>query len=144
MCWWGVIGGAVLGAVALVVHTVLPALFSTDPDVRSVLTAALVVVAVAQPPVSGLVFVLDGVLIGAGDNRWLAWAQVGLFVVYLPLVLWVHAATPSLLAGADRVAGQAHAVTVLWWAFVVFMVIRGVVLGWRARTDAWLVTGAAR
>jgi putative MATE family efflux protein len=143
MCWWGVIGGAVLGAVVLSVHTVLPALFSTDPDVRSVLTAALVVVAVAQP-VSGLVFVLDGVLIGAGDNRWLAWAQVALFVVYLPLALWVHAATPSLLAGADRVAGQAHAVTVLWWAFVVFMVIRGIVLGWRARTDAWLVTGAAR
>jgi len=49
-----------------------------------------------------------------------------------------------LLAGTDTVAGQGHAMTVLWLAFVVFMTLRGLALGWRARGDAWLVTGATR
>jgi Na+-driven multidrug efflux pump len=102
-----------------------------------------VVVALSQP-LSGLVFVLDGVLIGAGDGRWLAGAQLAVLVVYLPLVLWVRASQTALLAASDTAAAQAHAVTVLWWAVVAFMLLRGLALGWRARGDAWLVTGAAR
>ena len=44
----------------------------------------LLVAAVAQP-VAGVVFVLDGVLIGAGDGRYLAWGGiVVLAVVSLP------------------------------------------------------------
>jgi hypothetical protein len=49
-----------------------------------------------------------------------------------------------LLAGTDTVTGQGHAMTVLWVAFVVFMTLRGLALGWRARGDAWLVTGSTR
>ncbi len=143
MTWWGVLGGAVLGAVVLALHQVLPPLFTPDPAVQQALAAALVVVALSQP-LSGLVFVLDGVLIGAGDGRWLAGAQLAVLVVYLPLVLWVRASQTALLAGSDTAATQAHAVTVLWWAVVAFMLLRGLALGWRARGDAWLVTGAAR
>ena len=143
MVWWGVWGGAGLGLLVLLVHTVLPDLFTSDPAVRTALSAALVVVALSQP-VAGVVFVLDGVLIGAGDGRWLAVAQVVMLVLYLPIALGVHASADSLLAGADRVAAEAHALTVLWWAFTGFMVIRGILLGWRARGDRWLVTGATR
>ncbi|HET7303850.1 MAG TPA: MATE family efflux transporter [Segeticoccus sp.] len=143
MVRWGVLCGAVLGAGVLALHTLLPRVFSNDPAVQATLAAALLVVALSQP-VSGIVFVLDGVLIGAGDNRWLALAQVGVLVLYLPVVLWVHAATPSLVSGADQVGAWRHAVIVLWLAFVVFMVLRGLALGWRARTDRWLVTGATR
>ena len=143
MTWWGVLGGAVLGAVVLALHQVLPPLFTPDPAVQQALAAALVVVALSQP-LSGLVFVLDGVLIGAGDGRWLAGAQLAVLVVYLPLVLWVRASQTALLAASDTAATQAHAVTVLWWAVVAFMLLRGLALGWRARGDAWLVTGAAR
>jgi putative MATE family efflux protein len=143
MLSWGVIGGGVLGVLLLATHSVLPLLFTSDPAVQSALAAALIVVALAQP-VCGFVFVLDGVLIGAGDGRWLAWAQVGILVLYLPLILTVRAAGPSLLAGVDPVTGQGHALTVLWLAFVAFMAMRGVALGWRARGDAWLVTGATR
>ena len=143
MTWWGVLGGAVLGAVVLALHQVLPPLFTPDPAVQQALAAALVVVALSQP-LSGLVFVLDGVLIGAGDGRWLAGAQLTVLVVYLPLVLWVRASQTALLAGSDTAATQAHAVTMLWWAVVAFMLLRGLALGWRARGDAWLVTGAAR
>ncbi|MHB8274840.1 MAG: MATE family efflux transporter [Dermatophilaceae bacterium] len=143
MLWWGVIGGGVLGILVLSTHSVLPALFTSDPAVQSALAAALIVVALAQP-ISGFVFVLDGVLIGAGDGRWLALAQVGLLGLYLPLILTVRGAESSLLAGPDLVAAQGHALTVLWLTFVVFMSMRGVALGWRARGDAWLVTGATR
>ena len=82
MTWWGVLGGAVLGAVVLALHQVLPPLFTSDPAVQQALAAGLVVVAVSQP-LSGLVFVLDGVLIGAGDGRWLAGAQVAVLLAYL-------------------------------------------------------------
>ena len=56
------------------------------------------------------------------------------FVAYLPLLLAVRAAGPSGSASRD--------VVVLWLAFTAFMVIRGIVLGWRARSDAWMVVGA--
>jgi putative MATE family efflux protein len=143
MTWWGVLGGAVLGAVVLALHQVLPPLFTSDPAVQQALAAGLVVVAVSQP-LSGLVFVLDGVLIGAGDGRWLAGAQVVVLLAYLPLVLWVRSTQTALLAASDTASTQAHAVTALWWAVVAFMALRGLALGWRARGDAWLVTGAAR
>jgi len=143
MLRWGVIGGAALGALVLAAHTVLPPLFTSDPAVQTALAAGLVVVAVSQP-VSGFVFVLDGVLIGAGDGRWLAVAQVAVLLVYLPVVLWVRHAGPWLLSGPDPAQAQSRALAVLWCAFVGFMVVRGAALGWRARSDAWLVTGAGR
>jgi len=143
MLRWGVIAGGALGILVLATHSVLPALFTSDPAVQSALAACLIVVALSQP-VSGLVFVLDGVLIGAGDGRWLAMAQVVLLALYLPLILAVRAVGPSLLDGTDSVAAQRYALTVLWLTFVVFMTMRGVALGWRARGDAWLVTGATR
>jgi putative MATE family efflux protein len=143
MLSWGVIGGGMLGIVVFATHSVLPRIFTSDPAVQSALAAALIVVAISQP-IAGFVFVLDGVLIGAGDGRWLAWAQVGLLLLYLPLILTVRSVGPSLLAGTDAVAAQGHALTVLWLTFIVFMTMRGVALGWRARGDAWLITGATR
>ena len=75
MLWWGVGGGVVCGVALLALHRVLPLAFTTDPAVRAALAGALVVVAIGQP-LSGWVFVLDGVLIGAGDARWLAVMQL--------------------------------------------------------------------
>ncbi len=129
MLWWGTAFGVVLGGLILALHRVLPLAFTSDPQVRTALAGGLVVVAIGQP-LSGWVFVLDGVLIGAGDARWLAWMQLAIFAAYLPLALVVHA--------------RAGDVAALWWAFTGWMLIRGAALGWRARGDAWLVTGATR
>jgi putative MATE family efflux protein len=129
MVRWGVAGGVVLGALVLAAAPVVPALFTSDPAVRSALAGALVVVALQQP-LSGLVFVLDGVLIGAGDGRWLAGAQVLLLVAYLPVALVVR--TQGLSAAG------------LWIGFAVFMALRGLALSWRARSEAWAVVGAHR
>lgn len=132
MIRWGVVGGFVVGLAVVAVHRIVPALFTQDPAVRDALGAALVVVGLGQA-VSGFVFVLDGVLIGAGDGRWLAWGSIAGLVAYLPMVLWVRAIGPSASPSRD--------VVVLWLAFSGFMVIRAAILGWRARSDAWMVTG---
>ena len=134
MLQWGVGAGVVLGALTLVASPVLPQLFTPGEAVRTAITAALVVAALAQP-VAGWVFVLDGVLIGAGDGRYLAVAGLLTLIAYLPLALLV------LLLAPDGTVGLVW----LWVAFGVgFMAARAVTLGVRARGDAWLVPGATR
>ena len=134
MLRWGVWAGAVIGVVLLVVHAVAGAAFSPDPEVRAAVGAALIVVAVSQP-LSGWVFVLDGVLIGAGDGVYLAGAGVITLVAYLPAAMAVAAWAPGGVAG----------LVWLWVAFsVVFMGARGITLGLRYRGDRWLITGASR
>ena len=122
----------------LAVQPWLPRLFTPDPAVQAALAAALVVVAVATP-LSGLVFVVDGVLIGAGDGRWLAGAMVATLALYLPAVLAVSWNTAAL-----RAAGAPVSLGVLWAAFTLFMLVRWGFLRHRVRGDAWLVTGATR
>ncbi|WP_123371945.1 MATE family efflux transporter [Cellulomonas sp. PhB150] len=129
---WGVAGGAALGLVVGGTAWTYVRLFSPDDDVRAAAIAALVVAAVTMP-MAGWVFVLDGVLIGAGDGRFLAWAGVLTFVVYLPAALAVRAWAPDGTAG----------LVWLWVAFAgVFMAARAVTTGWRARGGTWMVTGA--
>jgi MATE family, multidrug efflux pump len=127
MMQWGLVSGVLLGAVVLLVRSLLGPLFTPDPGVRALLADVLVVAALAQP-VNGVVFALDGVLIGAGDGRYLARAGVVTLVVFLPLALLVQATDAGLVA--------------LWWAFTGFMLARLATLLWRERGDRWLVTGA--
>ena len=96
---------------------------------RALLSTALVLVALHQR-VAGPVFVLDGLLIGAGDGRYLAWAQLVTHLAFLPAALLV------LLVDGGLVA--------LWVALAEFMLVRLAVLAGRARGDRWLVTGAVR
>jgi putative MATE family efflux protein len=134
MLRWGVGAGVVIGAAVLLIHAVAGSAFSPDPEVRSAVAAALIVVAVSQP-LCGWVFVLDGVLIGAGDGVYLALAGVVTLVVYLPAAAAVAVWAPGGTAG----------LVWLWVAFSsVFMGARALALGIRYRGDRWLVTGADR
>ncbi len=135
MVRWGVWGGIVLGVLVLAVHRVLPLLFSQDPDVHAGVAAGLVVIALAQP-LSGYVFVVDGILIGAGDGRWLAGSMALVLLAYLPII-WL---TRSVGGGH----GDTTAVVALWLAFTGFMLVRGGFMAWRIRGDRWAVTGATR
>jgi Na+-driven multidrug efflux pump len=121
--------GAGFCLLLLLTRTLLPGLFSVTPQVRGLLLAVLVVAALQQP-VSGVVFVLDGVLIGAGDQNYLAWAGVVTLAVYLPAVLLVPVLHGGLVA--------------LWLAYSLWLLARFVTLVLRARGSAWLVTGAVR
>ena len=127
MMGWGWWSGVIAAAVLIALHTVLPPLFTSDEGVQDALVPALIVVALIQP-ISGIVFVLDGVLIGAGDGTYLAWAGIVVLAAYAPLagVVWI----------AD--GGLAW----LWWAYGGFILARMVTLILRERSDAWLVTGA--
>lgn len=136
MLRWSVAAGVGAGALLALTHTVLPAIFTSDPQVRGALGGALLVIAL-QAPVAGVVFVLDGVLIGAGDRRALAVVQTVLLALYIPLAIVIHEKATTLSSHGPRVA-----VMVLWAGFSVFMLGRMVLLLTRARSDRWLVPGA--
>ncbi len=137
---WGVLVGTVLGILLLLLAPVLGPFFTPDRAVQEAIAGGLVVVALGQP-LSGFVFVVDGVLIGAGDGPWLARAMVGTLLAYLPLILGVHLAGGWLLEGGST-RGQVNAVVWLWVAFTAFMSVRGTLMWLRVRTDRWMVTGA--
>ncbi|MWB99513.1 MATE family efflux transporter [Agromyces seonyuensis] len=134
--FWGVGGGAVVGVLVVASAWALPSLFTSDPAVAGILPWAIVVLGISAP-LGGLVFVLDGVLIGAGDARYLAWTGLVNLAVYVPLALWVAWA----FAGQD--ASGAAAVAWLMAAFSLgYLGARAVTLSWRARGSAWMRTGA--
>ncbi|MFD0773186.1 MATE family efflux transporter, partial [Streptomonospora algeriensis] len=134
MIEWGVLAGLLFTVAVFAVRPWTPLLFTDDPQVHRLLLGALVVVALMQP-LSGVVMVLDGILMGAGDQRYLAWASFWTMLVFLPC-----AAAVRYGFSADSDPG----LVALWCAFAVWMAARGVTLGLRARGDAWLVIGAAR
>jgi putative MATE family efflux protein len=132
MTRWGLGFGAVTGGLLAVAAPWAGALFSSDPDLHKVLAVALWILAAGQP-IAGYVFVLDGVLIGAGDAKYLALAGVVNLAVYAPLLVAVA------LSGAGGAAGLGW----LWAAFALgYMAARAVTLGARARSDHWMVLGS--
>jgi putative MATE family efflux protein len=87
---WGLGTGVLVAAVLLALRDVLPPLFSSDPAVLE--QAALVwwFLALMQP-LAGVVFALDGVLMGAGDVGYLRTVTIGAALVgFLPLSLLSH------------------------------------------------------
>ncbi|GGC79665.1 MATE family efflux transporter [Tersicoccus solisilvae] len=132
MILWGTGFGVVTGVLLAVAAPWLGFLFTGDDAVRGAFAVAVLVLAVGQP-ICGLVFVLDGILIGAGDARYLALTGLVNLATYLPLLAWVH------LGGAEGTAALAW----LWAAFAIgYLASRALTLSLRARTGAWMVTGA--
>ncbi|UNK71153.1 MATE family efflux transporter [Microbacterium sp. H1-D42] len=124
---WGVWFGVIVGAIIAALSPVMGILFTGDAAVAALVMPALLVLAVAQPA-AGVVFVLDGVLMGANDARYLAVVGLLNLVPFLP-ALWIISAS-----GVDGAAG------LVWLAiafFGVYMLARLATLGWRVRTDAW-------
>ncbi|WP_328904768.1 MATE family efflux transporter [Streptomyces sp. NBC_00234] len=129
MVQWGIMSGVVLGVLIVVARPLFIPLFTSDESVQDTLLPALLVVALSQP-IAGVVFVLDGVLMGAGDGRYLAWAMLLTLAVFAPVALLV----PTFGGG----------LTALWWAMTLMMTVRLVTLWLRARSGRWIVTGATR
>nr|WP_169800325.1 MATE family efflux transporter [Streptomyces torulosus] len=129
MVQWGIATGAVLGLAVIAARPLFIPLFTGDPAVREAALPALIVVAFAQP-ISGIVFVLDGVLMGAGDGPYLARAMLVTLAVFAPAALLV----PTFHGG----------LTALWGAMTLMMATRMLTLGLRSRSGRWIVTGATR
>ncbi|PZU46648.1 MAG: MATE family efflux transporter [Microbacterium sp.] len=126
--WFGVIVGAAIAALSAVIGLV----FTGDAAVAALVQPALLVLAVAQP-VCGVVFVLDGVLMGAGDARYLALAGALNLIPYLPALVAVWLLCPTGAAGLAWLAAS---------FFGVYMLARLATLGWRVRRSEWLTVGA--
>ncbi|MEZ0341501.1 MATE family efflux transporter [Mycobacterium sp. pV006] len=121
------VAAAVLAALFALGASVVPALFTDD---RSVLDEISVPwwFLVAQLPVAGVVFAIDGVLLGAGDAKFMRNATLASALLgFLPLV-WLSLAFGWGLLG-------------IWAGLSTFMVLRLVFVGWRVLSGRWLVPG---
>jgi putative MATE family efflux protein len=129
MVEWGVAVGIALGLLVVLSRPVFLPLFTGDSAVTDAALPALVIVAASQP-ICGVVYVLDGVLMGAGDGPYLAWAMLLTLAVFTPAALLVPAFGGGL--------------TALWAAMTLMMAVRLVTLWLRTRSGRWVVTGATR
>jgi putative MATE family efflux protein len=121
------LASGVLAGVFAVGASVIPSIFTDD---RSVLDAIGVPwwFMVAQLPIAGIVFALDGVLLGAGDAKFMRNATlISALVGFLPLI-WLSLAFGWGLLG-------------IWAGLSTFMVLRLVFVGWRALSGRWLISG---
>ncbi|WP_201368019.1 MATE family efflux transporter [Mycobacterium intracellulare] len=117
---------ALLAALCAVGFSALPRLFTDD---RSVLAAIGVPwwFLVAQLPFAGIVFALDGVLLGAGDAAFMRTATViSALVGFLPLI-WLSLVFGWGLAG-------------IWAGLTTFVLLRLVFVGARAISGRWAAT----
>lgn len=119
--------GAALAATFALGASVLPAIFTDDPAVLEQMAVPWWFL-VAQLPIAGVVFAIDGVLLGAGDAAFMRNATVvSALVGFLPLI-WLSLAFGWALLG-------------IWSGLSAFMVLRLLFVGWRALSGRWLVSG---
>jgi putative MATE family efflux protein len=123
MLLWALVAGCGFGVVLLAGIDVIPRAFSDDAAVIAAAHDAWPLFALMQP-FAAVVFALDGILIGAGDTRFLAWAMVAALAVFLPLAL---------------VAGDLRG---LWAALLALMAVRLATAGLRFTGGRWIVLGA--
>ena len=115
---------AVLFAVGV---SVIPRIFTDDPDILEA-TRTPWWFLVAMLPIAGIVFALDGILLGAGDVAFLRTATLaGALGGFLPLI-WMSLLFDWGLAG-------------IWAGLLVFMLARLGATAWRVRSGKWLTTG---
>lgn len=128
----GLAGGVVIGLAVIAAGLVAAPLFSPTPAVQQLIVVGMVVLGLFLP-LSGWMWAIDGILIGAGDYRYLAVACAVTAVVYLPALLAVRAAD-GVLIGSDAVR-----MAVLWTAInVLFVGVRALFNGLRVRGDRWM------
>ncbi|MFP5072991.1 MATE family efflux transporter [Pseudonocardia nantongensis] len=127
---YGLLLGCLFGVLFAGLYTVLPPVFTADPAVLATVPAAWWFFTALQP-IAGVVFALDGVLLGAGDAAFLRTTTLlGALAGFLPLI-WLSLVFGWGLAG-------------IWTGLAAFMVVRLVAVGLRARSGRWAVPGAVR
>jgi putative MATE family efflux protein len=124
---WSAVVGAGFGAVLLALTGVLPYAF-TDDDAVVERAQEIWWLFAALMPLNGVVFALDGILIGAGDTRFLMWAMLASAAVYVPV---------ALLA-----LDQGWGIVGVWWGLAGLIGMRAVTCGARFLGSRWVLTGA--
>ncbi|WP_416063402.1 MATE family efflux transporter [Rhodococcus indonesiensis] len=127
---WSTVFATGLALVFLLGGDAIPALFTSDPGVLEQIDVAWWFF-VALLPVAGVVFALDGVLLGAGDAAFLRTATLASALFGFLPVVWCSLVWDWGLAG-------------IWTGLTVFIVFRMAAVVWRTRSGRWAVTGADR
>jgi putative MATE family efflux protein len=128
MCEWSLAGGCAMAIGLLATRNVLPHAFSSDGGVLARARELWPLFALMQP-ISALVFALDGILLGAGDTRYLAYAMA-----FSALAIFVPIALLSLHFQWGVVG--------VWWGLNALMLARLATIGARFLGRRWLVVGA--
>jgi putative MATE family efflux protein len=124
---WSVVVGTAFGVVLAALSGVIPGLFTGDALVRE-RAGEIWWIFVAMMPANGAVFALDGILIGAGDTRFLMWAMLAAAAVYVPA---------ALLA-----LHEGWGITGVWAGLAALIAVRLVTAGGRFAGGRWALTGA--
>jgi putative MATE family efflux protein len=127
MIGWATAIGALFGAVLFALGDFVPELFTNDPAVIAKAGEIWPLFALMMP-FNGAVFALDGILIGAGDTRYLMWGMLAAAAVYIPIALL------SLHLG--------WGITGVWWGLIALIAVRLVTCGARFAGSRWALTGA--
>jgi putative MATE family efflux protein len=125
---WGLGAGVLMGALYLPLGPWLPHVFTSDAEVIAGVSAVWVLVAALQP-IGGVVFVLDGVLMGAGDFRFLLQSTAVAALLFL-----VPVSVGALWFGWGLQG--------VWAGMAALMVARLVAMVGRWRSGAWATTAA--
>jgi putative MATE family efflux protein len=118
--------GAGLAVLMLALAPVLPLVFTGDEAVLDEVRGVWPIFALMQP-LNGAVFALDGIMIGAGDVRYLMWSMLGSSLVAVALMAAALALDWGLVG--------------VWWALLALIAVRLATLGVRFQRRRWLVTG---
>jgi len=124
---WSVVVGGVFGLVLLALGDVIPRAFTSDEAVIAQAHEIWWVFALLMP-VNGAVFALDGILIGAGDTRFLMWGMLSAAAVYIPV---------ALLA-----LDQGWGIKGVWAGLAGLILVRLATCGARFASSRWALTGA--
>ena len=127
MIGWSVVIGALFGGVLLVLGDIVVELFTNDPAVVAKADVIWPLFALMMP-FNGAVFALDGILIGAGDTRFLMWGMLAAAAVYIPIVLLT--------------LDQGWGIEGVWWGLIALIGVRLVTCGGRFLSSRWALTGA--
>ncbi|WP_083662502.1 MULTISPECIES: MATE family efflux transporter [unclassified Rhodococcus (in: high G+C Gram-positive bacteria)] len=127
---WSTVFATGLALAFLLGGDVIPALFTDDPAVLEQIDVAWWFF-VALMPAAGVVFALDGVLLGAGDAAFLRTATLASALFGFLPVVWCSLVWGWGLAG-------------IWTGLTVFIVFRMAAVVWRTRSGRWAVAGADR
>ena len=127
LVWWGLGAGLLIAVAYLALAGPLPGIFTADPGALAQVGAVWLIVALLQP-IGGIVFVLDGVLMGAGDFRFLFWSTAA-------------AALGALLPVALLALRFGWGLRGIWAGMAALMLVRLAATVWRLRDGGWARVG---
>jgi putative MATE family efflux protein len=130
MIEWAVVAGAAFGLLLLALADVIPRVFTSDDDVIERAQEVWVLFALMQPA-NGAVFALDGILIGAGDTRFLMFGMLAAALgVFVPVALLSLALDWGIVG--------------VWAGLVGLIAVRLGTCAWRFSSRRWALVGAPR